>query len=154
MPENESSKLNPQVIDIEIGIRKLRKITIYPLSMSDQLSLTDTVIKTIMKRVEDTGSADVTVAFIIEVIQDNIGKILKMVTDETDDLTLEMSNMQAVDVANVIFDVNYGAVAKNFKSLSAKIKEMFQSERPLQQSAKGTDIVSKTSTESPIEKAV
>jgi len=61
--------------------------------------------------------------------------------------------MQAVAVADVLFDVNYGAVAKNFKSLSEKLKGLFQQERPLPQSVNGTVIDLKTSTASLTDKA-
>ena len=61
----------------------------------------------------------------------------------------DISNLQAVGIADVLFEVNYGAVAKNFKSLSEKLKGMFQPERPLPQSVSDTDTGLKTSTESP-----
>ncbi len=39
----EQRKINPQIMEIEIGIREMRKIKIYPLSMSDQLGLTNMI---------------------------------------------------------------------------------------------------------------
>jgi hypothetical protein len=154
MPENESAKLNPQIVDIEIGIREMRKITVYPLSMRDQLKLTDMITTAVNEQLQQSGGGDLPLmTFIIRLIQDNIGQLITMVTDEKEDVLDDMSNMQAVEVANVLFDVNYGAVSKNFKSLSEKVKGMFQSERPLPQSASDMDTDLTTSTESPTEKA-
>jgi len=152
MPENEERKLNPQIVDVEIGIRSLRNITIYPLSMADQLKLTDVIVQAAMASVN--GGQDMAVpTFILQMLQENVAKILSMVTDEDEKLMSDISNLQAVAIADVLFEVNYGAVAKNFKSLSEKLKAMFQPERPLPQSVNGTDTGLKTSTESPTEKA-
>ena len=151
MPENENAKLNPQITDVEIGIRNLRKITIYPLSMGDQLKLTDMIIKAITAQVEKAGSTDLSVAFIVNVIHENIGKILEMVSDEEESILDELSNSQALAIAEILFDVNYGTVAKNFKSLSEKLTGLFQPERPSPPSANVMDIASETSTESPTE---
>jgi len=151
MPENEEKKLNPQITDVEIGIRNLRKITIYPLSMGDQLKLTDLIIKAITKQVGDGEGSDLSVSFIVNVIHENIGKILTMVSDEKETVLDELSNSQATEIAEILFDVNYGSVAKNFKSLSEKVMGLFQLERPLPLSANDTDTDSKISTESPTE---
>jgi len=152
MPENnEQEKLNPQIADVEIGVRNLRKITIYPLSMGDQLKLTDLIIKTITDQVDEGGTSDLSVAFIVKVIHENIGKILTMVSNEKETVLDELSNLQAIEIADIIFDVNYGIVAKNFKSLSGKLMGLFQSERPLPLSVNDTDTDSTTSTESPTE---
>jgi len=153
MPENEERKLNPQIVDVEIGVRNLRKITLYPLSMADQLKLTDIIVTAAVSAAK-TNSDMAVPAFIVQMLQENIGKIIQMVTDEDESVVSDISNMQAVEIADVLFDVNYGAVAKNFKSLSDKMKAVFQPERQSQPSVNGTAIDLKTSTESPIEKAV
>ena len=154
MPENEEKKLNPQITDVEIGIRNLRKITVYPLSMSDQLKLTDLIAKSVTEQLAKADGGELSlVSFIIKMLQENIGKIITMVTDEDAKVLEEISNSQAVEIADVLFDVNYGTVAKNFKSLSEKLTGLFQPERPLPPSANVTDIASETSTESPTETA-
>jgi len=150
MPENENAKLNPQITDVEIGIRNLRKITIYPLSMGDQLKLTDMIIKALTAQVEKAGSTALSVAFIVNVIHENIGKILGMVSDEEESVLDELTNSQALEIAEILFDVNYGSVAKNFKSLSEKLAGLFQSGRPLPPSVSDTATGSTTSTVSPI----
>ena len=152
MPENEEKKLNPQITDVEIGVRNLRKITVYPLSMSDQLKLTDLITKSVTEQLAKADGGELSlVSFIIKMLQENIGKIITMVTDEDAKVLEEISNSQAVEIADVLFDVNYGTVAKNFKSLSEKLTGLFQPERPLPPSVNATDIASGTSTESPTE---
>jgi len=149
MPE-EQERLNPQITDVEIGIRNLRKIKVYPLSMSDQLKLTDMVTKSATEQMAK-GSGDIAiVSFVLQLIQENLSKIITMVTDEKADVLEDMSNSQAVEFADVLFEVNYGAVVKNFKSLSKKLTGLFQSERPLPPSVSDTATDSKTSTVSPI----
>ena len=149
MPE-EQERLNPQITDVEIGIRNLRKIKVYPLSMSDQLKLTDMVTKSATEQMAK-GDGDIAiVSFVLQLIQENLSKIITMVTDEKADVLEDMSNSQAVEFADVLLEVNYGAVVKNFKSLSKKLTGLFQSERPLPPSVSDTATGSKTSTVSPI----
>jgi hypothetical protein len=145
----EETKLNPQITDVEVGVRSLRKITIYPLSMGDQLKLTDLVINAITKQIGGGDAADLSVAFIVKIIHENIGKILTMVSDEKETILDELSNSQALEIAEILFDVNYGSVSKNFKSLSEKLMTLFQPERPLPPSVSDTDTALTTSTESP-----
>lgn len=154
MPENEEKKLNPQIVDVEIGIRNLRKIRVYPLSMADQMKMTDIIVNAAMTAMKQ-GNDMAIPAFILKLLQDNVGKVIAMATDEPEpeEVLSEISNLQAIEIAEALFDVNYGAVAKNFKSLSGKMKEMFQPERPLPPSVKDTDTGSKTSIESPTGKA-
>lgn len=158
MSENieEQKRINPQIMEIGIGIREMRKIKIYPLSMADQLSLTGLISEAISAHVATkTGEDMEVVAFILELVKENIGRILTMVTDEDEKLLEEISNLQTAAIAEAVYETNYGIVVKNFKSLFEKVKVFFPSERPLPQFANGTDLDtdSKISTESPIEKA-
>ena len=150
MSENE--KINPQIMEIEIGIREMRNITIYPLSMADQLSLTNLISTSIAAHVaKEEGGDMAVVAFILELVKENIGRILTMVTDEDDKLLENISNLQAAGIAEAVYEVNYGIVAKNFKSLFGKVMTLFPSERPLPQSVSDMDTDLMTSTESPSE---
>ena len=151
MSENE--KINPQIMEIEIGIREMRKIKIYPLSMADQLSLTNLISTSIAAHVaKEEGGDMAVVAFILELVKENIGRILTMVTDGGDEKLLEnISNLQAAGIAEAVYEVNYGIVAKNFKSLFGKVMTLFPSERPLPQSVSDMDTDLMTSTESPSE---
>ena len=155
--EKEQKRINPQIMEVDIGIRELRKIKIYPLSMSDQLKLTDLLSSAIgVFAAKEDGEDMAVVAFIVELIKDNLGRILSMITDEDGNKLLEdISNLQAATIAEAVYETNYGIVAKNLKSLFAKMKTFFPSERPLPQFANDMDLDtdSKTSTESPTETA-
>jgi len=94
------------------------------------------------------------VAFIVELVKENLGRILTMVSDEDGEkLLAEVSNLQAASITEAVYETNYGIVAKNFKSLFAKVKTFFPSERPLPQFANDMDTDLTTSTKSPIETA-
>ncbi len=139
----EKQNINPQITEVEIGIRGLRKITIYPLSIPDQLKMTDLIAKalqefmTVGKGLEDIA----VVSFIVGFIRENIGKILEMVTDDEKgkDLLKDMSNFQASEIAKTIFEVNYGSVLKNLEGLIEKMKSLFLSVGPLPQSVSDTE---------------
>ena len=152
MSENEQKKLNPQVMEVEIGIRELRRIKIYPLSMSDQLELTDLISTALAAQfAKDDGWQELEiVAFIVNLMKENLNRILTMVSDEDGDkLLAEISNLQAAAIAEAVYETNYGIVAKNFKSLFGKLSTLFPSERPLPPSVNDTDTDLMTSTESP-----
>ena len=129
MPEKK--KINPQIADLEIGIRNLRTIKIYPLSLGDQLEMTDIITETAQKffasREEIETKNDMDFAqFFVSILRDNIKKILGLITDETD-IMKEISNIQTVDLANLIYEMNYAESIKNAQSLFKKIQPMFQS---------------------------
>jgi hypothetical protein len=147
----EMQRLNPQVADVDIGIRTLRTIQVYPLSMADQLKMMDIVTKAIADQIPRLQENDIEmVTFITNLIKDNLGRIIGMVTDEDGDKLLEeMTNMQTASIVEIIYETNYGDVAKNFKSLFGKIGILFPMERPLPQFANDTDTGLTTSTESP-----
>ena len=152
MSENEQKKINPQITEIEIGIREMRKIKIYPLSMSDQLKLTGLMSTAVAAQVAKEEGGDIAiVAFIVELVKENLGRILTMVTGEDDKLLEEVSNLQAAAISEVVYEMNYGIVVKNFKSLFEKVMTLFPSERPLPQFASDTDTELTTSTENPSE---
>ena len=150
---DEQKRINPQVTEVEIGIRDLRKVTVYPLSMADQLTLTDIVSKAIAEHVASMqqGGSDIeVVALIVKILRDNLPKILSMVTDENGDEMLgQMSNLQFAAIVETIYETNYGIVAKNFESLFGKLKALFLSERPSPPSVSDMGIDLTTSTESP-----
>ena len=130
MPEKR--KLNPQIASLEIGIRNLRTIKIYPLSFGDQLEMTDLITETIQKFIEARGDKlqedNVEfVQFIIDLLRKNLSKIIKLISDEEDTLLKEITNVQVVDMVNIIYEMNYEESIKNAQSLFEKIKPMFQS---------------------------
>ncbi|HDZ15568.1 hypothetical protein LCGC14_1083020 [marine sediment metagenome] len=150
----ENQKINPQVTTIEIGVRNLRSITIYPLSLGDQLEMSDIISNTLGSFFQLEDQSEMALAsFVLELIQSNLEKIIGLVIEEDEDvkkIMKELSNVQTVGVSTLIFEMNYEAASKNVRSLFKKVKSTFLSERPSPQSVSDTDTNSKTSTESPL----
>lgn len=160
MPEKVTidKRINPQVKDAEIGVRGLRDIKIYPLSMSDQFKMTDLITQAISGffAAQEAATDVAFVAFVVNLIKDNFTKILNMVTDESGEKLIEdLTNNQAAIIVEIIYDENFGSVVKNSESLIGKIKNLFPSMGQSPQSAKpmgGTG--SKISSKKPIKKVV
>jgi hypothetical protein len=151
---DEMVRLNPQIKDVEIGIRNLRSIKIYPLSVSDQLTATNLVtsaLQVFMTNKDVKNNDLLSVAFMLEQIRTNASEILKMVLDETESpesVLKDMSNEQMMVIVKAIYEVNYESLSKNVKSLLEKKKESV-SERQSQQSVKSMDTNSMISSENP-----
>lgn len=157
MSEKEMQELNPQIMTVFIGTRNLRGVKIYPLSVKDQLDMSDLITKALQQFFSSKEKSDIDfVAFLVTLIGDNLNKILRFVMDEEvfhDEILGEISNLQASEIAKIIYEVNYSAPSKNVKSLLEKLEILFQSGRQLQQSVKDTqDINSTISSENPLEK--
>jgi len=137
MPDKlkELKDLNPQITDAEIGVRNLRNIVIYPLSVGNQLRATDLITDAVNTFMGTEDQSDIaTVTMIVNLIKNNIQTILGFVTDEEVDTLLDdMTNDQMVKIVTVIYEVNFEKISKNLKGLFEKAKEVFPSERPLQQ---------------------
>ena len=158
MPENKlvdrNAQLNPQIAVASIGVRNLRDIKIYPLSMADQLEMTDILTAGMQEFVLRGDMEDIAfVGAIVELIKKNLAKILKMVSDEDgDELLKDLTNPQAMEIAELIFDMNFGSLGKNVQSLAQKIRKLSQSARQSPVLSKSTeDTDSKTSSENPSE---
>ena len=54
----ENAQINPQITDVTIGVRSLRSLTIYPLSMSDQLKTTDLIKQAVAGFFDREGQSD------------------------------------------------------------------------------------------------
>ena len=152
---NDLQNLNPCIADAVIGIRNMRTITLYPLSMADQIAFTDLITEALQSFTQKGDMEDIAfVSFLVNLIKDNLDRLLKLVaSDESGDLLSEITNSQAVAIAEIILDVNYGDAIKNAKSLIVKAQSLFQSVRPSQPSLSDTvATVLKTSSEELTEK--
>ena len=165
MPEKttKQKKLNPEVVDIYVGVRHLRKVTFYPLSAAQQLKMTSIIEEVFgqMVSVED-GNDDTTVAFfknVLDIVKENINIIIEMITDdEPDKLLDDMTNSQLVEVVKYVYETNYEGPLKNLLSLFQKEGDTDWKELVLNQlspqSVKSTDTSSETSTKKDSKKAV
>lgn len=119
-------KLNPQVRSITVGIRDLREIKIYPLSIADQLEMTDLItgaLEGFFVSEERDNLAFVTT--IVNLVKENIAKIIELATCKEQDPQIvlkEMTNDQLGQFANVVYDMNFEGLVKNVQSLLEKIE--------------------------------
>ena len=147
--------LNPQIAEIEIGVRSLKKITIYPLSLSDQLEMTDLITETMTAFFNKEGQTDIEfVTFMVDLIKNNLSKLLGRCSDmDGADIIKYISNLQATQLADLLFEVNYKDALKNVIGLREKIKGVLPSQKLSQPSASGTPLMDlNISSESPSEK--
>ena len=131
-PEKDCAQRNPKIARIEIGARNLRTITVYPLSLGDQMKLPDTLNEGLPGYVGLADRPDIAVvSFAIEFIKKNIGQLLSLITDDGEKLLDEMTNDQAVDLAELVYSMNFERVAKKVQSLFGEKKEG-ESQSPLE----------------------
>lgn len=138
MPEKR--KINPQIASLEIGTRNLRTIKIYPLSFGDQLEMTDLITDTIQKFLEARGEKLQEdniefVQFVVNLLRNNLAKIIKLISDEDEKMLKEITNLQVTELVTIIYEMNYEESIKNARSLVEKIQPMFQLTGQSQQSA-------------------
>ncbi len=160
------SKMNPQITTVEIGIRKVEIITMYPLSIADQFSMSELITEALQAffNKKDSTSDDEQevvdlpeqmkdiefVSFCIDLIQTNLVKILTLVTDHTttvkaSKLLDKITNDQMATIATIIYQMNYENSLKNAVGLFQKVMSNLpgktqtpSSKRPLPQSLNDT----------------
>jgi len=137
-------KLNPQICTIEIGIRSLREVQIFPLSLADQTKTARILAKAfqeIMEKLSSFGGdgenpgedslssmakqlSDIDVMeFIASAIQENLEIILELVVDKEEMLSMEeLTNEQFYNLVEIIYEVNYEATSKNFMALLKRVR--------------------------------
>ncbi len=160
MPAEDSKKLNPQIATTKIGRRNLRELKVYPMSLGDQLATTS-VIKEAFTAFGSAGDDVETAAIAIGLLEQNIPLILGYIVDtdkeNVEELLKDITNTQAVDIAEIVFEQNYESLIKKVRGLFEKMMNQAEtiqtSKRPLQQSVKSTDTDLKTSTKKDSEKA-
>lgn len=154
----DSQKLNPKVSEVEIGIRDLRIIKIYPLSLASQFEVGDIISKAFADYAEkvQSDSQYESASLVMGIIRDNFATILDMVTDKdisAKDLFQEMTNDQAVAIIEIIYVNNFEDSLKNLRSLFDRARTVFQSKRQSPSSSNDIqDTPSSTSTDTPIQK--
>lgn len=121
---SESTKLNPQIAEIEIGIRNLRKIQIFPLAAGPQLQLIDK-IGGLTALISGSG-AEAAVGNILGEIRKEIPNLVGQVIpfgEVTDKILNEMSVKQLEELVGLIYHMNFEGIAKNLQGLFGQILE-------------------------------
>ena len=132
---------------------KMIDITVYPLSLADQMKLNKFLVDMISSVVayggidhDDEEAKKVFITEIIGLIHRNIMPIMDMVFDydeiKKDDILEHMTNPQLINLSYLIYKMNYGDLLKNGGSLFEKVKMflnqmMVQLEAQKQQESKG-----------------
>lgn len=129
-------ELNPKVGKAIIGVRKIRrKIDIYPLSLGDQIRFSDRLTEAVQKFTASGPGAitELTTAkFLVQAISEHLDALLALCTDKDEmqsalvdlgvsQLTDAMTNEQLLDIAEIIYQINYEVALKKGKSLFEKI---------------------------------
>lgn len=127
MAEENKTSLKNDVRKITIGIKEPRDITIYPLSLQDQLDLLDKVSGYIQTFGKDLDFNEITneqaIALIRDVIVENLTLILSYVTTEKDRPELrELTNNQFYAIIEIVYEVNFEGALKNSKNLFQRMK--------------------------------
>lgn len=118
------SSMNPQITTVQVGVKSLREITLYPLSMADQFQMTD-IIKEEISSIIGTDFNDMTdfeaTEVVIDAIKRNLSKLLTYVLDKDDSVDFnEVTNAQFVDIVQKLYEVNFDVVVKNLETLKQK----------------------------------
>lgn len=136
--------LNPQIQTLDIGKKELRKITVYPLSLKDQLSLPETISESFIKllgnyddlvtkgkdqlseKEEQTTAKDLAIINdMTDIVAENLDAILALVTDEEKPVSSsEITNLQLSELVEIIFSVNYESAVGKVKSVVARAQAL------------------------------
>ena len=153
MPDEDRTQLNPQIADATIGVRYLRNIKVYPLAVGDQLSMTGVIAEAIVVVSEMDDDVEIAGA-VIQLLEKNLPMILEFIVDTDNEtpeqLLKDITNTQAVGIAEIVYEQNYASLIKKVQGLFDKIGEQMKklpSKGPLQPSVNSTDTDSKTSIE-------
>ena len=153
---NEMEILNPDIKEVLVGVRKLRKLQLYPLSVVDQFKVTDLFQEAlgaflVTKNMDNTQL----IALFIHIFKTNLPKVFSLVIDPEENIDIllaEITNNQLSDIVTILYKSNYEVISKNVGGLLKNLPQMKKElplERPLPLSVKSMDINSETSLESP-----
>ena len=121
------NKLNPRAVEVVIGIRSLRNITLYPLSLGDQLEMKEIIVEAIEGFISSKQQLDSELfAIMLNLFTDNLVRVLKlaMCSESSEEgLLKEITNEQALEIGTIIYQMNFEKVIKNVKGLLKRLSE-------------------------------
>ena len=140
-----AGKLNPQIKTVEVGVRSLKEVTLYLIvQVAKQFMNLDSLTS---KNADDV----VFIEHILDLIKNNAEKIFALIADEGELSMDDLTNDQLVEVATIIYEVNYKSASKKltglFKKLRAPKKRLNSTEIPGSQSNEQSSISSETQEE-------
>jgi hypothetical protein len=117
---DELEQLNPRAKILTIGTRKLKNISIYPLSFADEGKFIDEIIQAFIRFMalpEEERSNAVLITMANDLINTNIPKILSFIIDQEEienafgagaNILSYVDNDQLLDIVRVVYDQNFG----------------------------------------------
>jgi hypothetical protein len=146
-----STKTNPKIRSMEIGVSSIWAVKVYPLSMADYDPIFEKIVTSIDKmcggnwsRLEDFGTMD-TLLLIRQIASDNLEFIAKTILkgDGKQELpkviAKEIDTDQFIQLIDILWSVNFEGTLKNGKGLFEKIVKELQSMRPSTSSVPTTE---------------
>lgn len=130
MPEN---KQNPQIEEIEVGIKEIKSLKVYPLSIGQQMKVSDAVSETLTKFFSQKPSEvdNKVVSFFLDFLKKNIEEAMGFVLDpkemgikgyaDVKAILFDMSNDQFIDLVEKVYKNNFERAEKNLRSLFKNI---------------------------------
>lgn len=119
-------KLNPRSVDVTIGIRAPRKIKIYPLSVADELELTDIIKVAVTTFYEGQNKENaVFIGELVDLVKPNIKKILGMLVEEpVEDILADMTLDQLVNILEIVYKNNFEELIKKGRNLFKMLEQV------------------------------
>lgn len=120
------SKLLPNTRKLVVGIREMKEVEVYPLSFGQQKKFADKVASALNefseKNEEDLAVTDMA-QMILTLIEDNIVALSEMVIEGGIDVD-NITNDQVVELATIIYEMNYEGASKNVLNLVNRMKNI------------------------------
>jgi hypothetical protein len=146
--EKVEQLLNPEVRELILGIRKLKKIVIYPLSYYDQKQIGELIAKS-MGKLGETLNAEENTAFIgklSDMIEQNIPQIIEKCTDLKSEIFMkQVTSGQLMEFIQIVMEVNFLNPIQKGTNLFVSLGNLYESNPSSPQSVNITDINSSTS---------
>ena len=130
------SDLNPRIQTTRIGITTLMEKTLYPLSVHDQLKVTELVGSVVDGFSDDRNVEGLTDIQIVQkfskTIEENIEQILGYVSGPKEENKIDLKDLdndQLTEIIDIIFTVNYENSIKNLQALRKRAQLLFPSKK-------------------------
>jgi len=152
------SNQNPQIEEWEVGIREVKSLKVYPLSIGQQIKASDMIEEALAKFFgqQITNINKEVVSFVLDTVIKNVKQVIAFVTDpedlsfngysNVDNLLDDVSNNQFSDFISLIKEMNYDELLKNLKGPLKRMLTLLPSEDEIS-ALKGPSQESATSTQ-------
>ncbi len=145
------ARRNPRVKEVEVGITEIKQLKIYPLSLAGEQRIYD-MIDDVRKHLKEMSGGDdenwqdniqliELVDYAISFISKNLETILEFVThgEDAKELINEIDNYQAIEIAKIIYFVNFDDVKKKVMEVMSVIAQMETQETEKVETQKETE---------------